>query len=201
MIDPCPPAARRVIFPRVNVSLNLSAPPPPPQAQAQPSDRLEIAWQNARDALLRLQNPKGYWVGELQGDSILESEYLLLKFILGHETDPDLPKIANYLRGLQNPQGGWSLFPGGPSDLSATAKAYYALKLMGDDPRAAHLAGARQVVLSMGGAEKCNSYSGFSSPPSARSVTTPAPASRRRSCLSPIGFISVFITWRLGREP
>jgi squalene-hopene/tetraprenyl-beta-curcumene cyclase len=124
-------------------------------------DRVELAWQKSRDALLRLQNPAGYWVGELQGDSILESEYILLKFILEQETDPDLPKIANYLRNLQNPEGGWSLFPGGPSDLSGTVKAYFALKLIGDDANAPHMARAREVVLGLGGAERCNSFTKF----------------------------------------
>lgn len=133
-----------------------------PQAQAPPaSDRLDIAWQKARDALLRVQNEKGYWVGELQGDSILESEYLLLKFILAQENDPELPKIANYLRNLRNDEGGWSLFPGGPSDLSGTVKAYFALKLMGDDLQAQHMQRARRVVLAQGGAEKCNSFTKF----------------------------------------
>lgn len=131
------------------------------EVREQAIDGVEAAWQKARDALLRLQNPKGYWVGELQGDSILESEYLLLKFILEQENDPELPKIANYLRNLQNPQGGWSLFPGGPSDLSGTVKAYYALKLMGDKPHAPHMKRAREVVLKMGGAEKCNSFTKF----------------------------------------
>jgi squalene-hopene/tetraprenyl-beta-curcumene cyclase len=128
---------------------------------AEASDRLELAWQKSRDALLRLQHPSGYWVGELQGDSILESEYILLKFILEQESDPDLPKIANYLRNLQNPEGGWSLFPGGPSDLSGTVKAYFALKLMGDDANAPHMARAREVVLARGGAERCNSFTKF----------------------------------------
>ncbi|MGD0463950.1 MAG: squalene--hopene cyclase [Tepidisphaeraceae bacterium] len=137
------------------------APPPPAQARAETSDRLEIAWQNARDALLRLQNSQGYWVGELQGDSILESEYLLLKFILHQEHDPDLPKIAKFLRGLQNDEGGWSLFPGGPSDLSATVKAYFALKLMGDGANSPHMKRARRVVLAQGGAERCNSFTKF----------------------------------------
>src|SRR5580658_8829450 len=124
-------------------------------------DRLELAWQKSRDALLKLQDPAGYWVGELQGDSILESEYILLKFILEQETDPDLPKIAKYLRNLQNPEGGWSLFPGGPSDLSGTVKAYFALKLMGDDANAPHMISAREIVLARGGAERCNSFTKF----------------------------------------
>jgi squalene-hopene/tetraprenyl-beta-curcumene cyclase len=124
-------------------------------------DRIDSAWQKARNALLGLQHPAGYWVGELQGDSILESEYILLKFILEQEHDLDLRKIANYLRGLQNPEGGWSLFPGGPSDLSGTVKAYFALKLMGDDVNAPHMALARKIVLKNGGAEKCNSFTKF----------------------------------------
>lgn len=108
-----------------------------------------------------LQHHTGYWVGELQGDSILESEYILLRFILGQEDEEALPRIANYLRGLQNPEGGWSLFPGGPSDLSATVKGYFALKLMGDDRHSPHMRRARQVVLKHGGAERCNSFTKF----------------------------------------
>jgi squalene-hopene/tetraprenyl-beta-curcumene cyclase len=115
----------------------------------------------ARQALLSLQAPQGYWVGELQGDSILESEYLLLKFILNQENEPDLVLIANYLRRLQQPDGGWNLYPGGPPDLSGTVKAYFALKLMGDDPAAPHMAAARNLILRLGGAERCNSFTKF----------------------------------------
>jgi len=145
----------------MNAPVGVSARPIMVELRPEPPSRLELTWQKARDALLRLQNPQGYWVGELQGDSILESEYLLLKFILEQETDPQLPKIANYLRNLQNPEGGWSLFPGGPSDLSGTVKAYFALKLMGDDPGAPHMLRAKEVVLAKGGAEKCNSFTKF----------------------------------------
>ncbi|MGC8551352.1 MAG: squalene--hopene cyclase [Phycisphaerae bacterium] len=119
------------------------------------------ALQLAQDALLRKQHPKGYWVGELQGDSILESEYILLKFILEQESDPDLPLIANYLRSLQQADGGWTLFPGGPSDLAGTVKAYFALKLLGDDVDAPHMRVARDVVRKLGGAELCNSFTKF----------------------------------------
>ncbi|MDB5293693.1 MAG: squalene-hopene cyclase [Phycisphaerales bacterium] len=122
---------------------------------------LDRALGRARDALIAKQNEQGYWVGELQGDSILESEYLLLMFILGLEADPALPKIANYLRRLQNADGGWGLFPGGPADISGTVKAYFALKLMGDDPSAPHMALARKLILSLGGAEKCNTFTKF----------------------------------------
>jgi squalene-hopene/tetraprenyl-beta-curcumene cyclase len=123
--------------------------------------RLDAAIQQATDALIAKQSPGGWWVGELQGDSILESEYILLKWILGQESDPDLRKIANYLRKLQNQDGGWSLYPGGPPDPSGCVKAYFALKLMGDDPNAPHMAKARQVILKLGGAEKSNTFSRF----------------------------------------
>src|SRR5437016_7955658 len=108
---------------------------------------IERAMHRAQEALLARQDPAGFWRGELQGDSILESEYILLKFILEQENDPELPLIGNYLRCLQQADGGWSLFPGGPADLAGTVKAYFALKLMGDEANAAHMQKARGVVL------------------------------------------------------
>ena len=122
---------------------------------------LDAAIDRAADALLAKQHPDGYWVGELQGDSILESEYLLMKFILEQDADPDLPKIANHLRSLQNPDGGWSLYPGGPADVSGTVKAYFALKLCGDDPAAPHMVKAKELALNLGGVEATNSFTKF----------------------------------------
>jgi len=117
--------------------------------------------ERAMERLLAQHHPEGYWVGELQGDSILESEYIMLKFFLNQEADPALPLIANYLRSVQQADGGWNLFPSGPSDLSGTVKGYFALKLMGDDPDAPHMRAARNVVRELGGAEQCNSFSKF----------------------------------------
>lgn len=134
------------------------------------SRRLETAHRRAVDALLGLQHADGHWRGELQGDSILESEYLLMKFILGQEDEPMvdgrpgrvvLGRIARYLRGLQRDDGGWGQFPGSGIDLSATVKAYLVLKLLGDDPRADHMARARRAVLRNGGAENCTSFTNF----------------------------------------
>ncbi len=122
---------------------------------------LTTAVDRAMAALLAKQGPAGYWVGELQGDSILESEYLLLKFILEQEDDPELPLIANYLRSLQQADGGWSMYPGGASDLSGSVKAYFALKLMGDDPQSPHMRAGREACIRLGGAEQCNSFSNF----------------------------------------
>ncbi|MBV8780770.1 MAG: squalene--hopene cyclase, partial [Phycisphaerae bacterium] len=122
---------------------------------------VSAALNRSLDALLKKQNPAGYWCGELQGDSILESEYLLLKWILGQEHEPELPLVANYLRSLQNPDGGWSLYPGGAADISGTVKGYFALKLMGDDPQSPHMRRARDLIRSLGGAEKCNTFTRF----------------------------------------
>ena len=103
----------------------------------------EQALARARTHLISLQRPDGHWCAELQGDSILESEFILLKFILEQDHDPNLPLIANYLRSLQEADGGWAMYPGGKADLSGTVKAYFALKLMGDDPASPHMIAAR----------------------------------------------------------
>jgi hypothetical protein len=90
------------------------------------------ALSQATASLVGLQNKTGFWCGELEGDSILQSEYILLKFIIEQENDPRLPKIAAYLRYQQrDSDGAWVQYPGGSPDLSATVKAYFALKLMG----------------------------------------------------------------------
>ena len=125
--------------------------------------------QHARSALSRAtgnlvsqQDSSGYWCGELEGDSILQSEYILLKFIVEHEDDPRLPKIANYLRSQQRQEdGAWVQYPGGKPDLSATVKGYFALKLTGEDIAAPHMRKARELILKLGGAERCNTYSKF----------------------------------------
>jgi len=133
-------------------------------------ERLLSVLQRALEALKSLQHDDGHFCGELQGDSILESEYLLMKFILGQERQPmadgsagwpAMQKIARYLRSLQREDGGWGQYPGSDVDLSATVKAYFALRLMGDDPKAAHMQQARRAVLDSGGAERCNSFTNF----------------------------------------
>jgi squalene-hopene/tetraprenyl-beta-curcumene cyclase len=125
------------------------------------AEPLTGAIERATKTLIGMRHPDGYWCAELQGDSILESEYILLKYFLGQEHEPEMKQIANYLRSLQQPDGGWNMYPGGANDLSGTVKAYFALKLMGDDPEAPHMRAAREQVLAMGGAENCNSFSKF----------------------------------------
>jgi squalene-hopene/tetraprenyl-beta-curcumene cyclase len=125
-------------------------------------ESIQKALSRATDCLVSMQKDTGFWCGELEGDSILQSEYILLKFIVEQEKDPRLPKIANYLRSQQRvSDGAWTQYPGGKPDLSATVKAYFALKLLGDSVDAPHMKKARDLVLGMGGAERCNTYSKF----------------------------------------
>ena len=125
------------------------------------SPRVDTAIARAVDRLLAEQKPAGYWCAELEGDSILESEYILLKWIIEQEHDPRLPRIANYLRKLQRPDGTWGQYPGSGMDVSATVKGYFALKLMGDDVNAPHMAAAREKIIAAGGAERANTYTKF----------------------------------------
>ena len=112
----------------------------------------------ARRYLLSIQHADGHWCGELEGDTILESEYLLTLFFLGRSRDPRFEKAAEYLRRQQLPEGGWAIYPGGPAEVSASVKAYFALKLAGDLPEAPHMALARGVIRGLGGIGACNSF-------------------------------------------
>ena len=90
--------------------------------------------ERARQCLLARQAADGHWIGELQGDTILESEYILLMAFLGREHDPKVKKAARYILQQQHPEGGWDNYTDGPVELSVSVKAYFALKLAGHDP-------------------------------------------------------------------
>ncbi len=138
---------------------------PQPSAEAL-TRRVRQQLDRAVDSLLSRQHDEGYFCAELEGDSILQSEYLLAMWIIGREDDPRLPKIANYLRQQQLPSGAWAQYPegtvgGGKMDISATVKGYFTLKLMGDDPEADHMVRAREQILAHGGAERINTFSKY----------------------------------------
>jgi squalene-hopene/tetraprenyl-beta-curcumene cyclase len=122
---------------------------------------LEQAIERGAEHLLGLQVEGTYWAGELEADSTLESDYIYYLHVIG-KADPDrIDKLANYVRQLQLPEGGWSIYPGGPSELNATCKAYFALKLAGDAASLPHMERARETVLRLGGLERTNSYVRF----------------------------------------
>jgi squalene-hopene/tetraprenyl-beta-curcumene cyclase len=122
---------------------------------------LGSAIERARRSLLARQAGDGHWVGELQGDTILESEYVLLMAFLGREREERVAKAARYILRQQLPEGGWNNYPGGPAELSVSVKAYFALKLAGHDPEVPALRRARAVIRSLGGAAGCNSFTKF----------------------------------------
>jgi squalene-hopene/tetraprenyl-beta-curcumene cyclase len=113
----------------------------------------------ATAALLKQQRADGHWVFELEADATIPSEYVLLVHYLAETPNIELEsKIANYLRRIQADHGGWPLFHGGPFDISATVKAYFALKMIGDDIDAPHMTRAREAVRARGGAIKTNVF-------------------------------------------
>ncbi|MFM8219688.1 MAG: prenyltransferase/squalene oxidase repeat-containing protein, partial [Planctomycetaceae bacterium] len=125
------------------------------------SPRLAAAIERTRDWLLARQAPEGYWVGELEGDTILESEYILLLAFLGRGQSEEAVLAANYMLRQQLPGGGWALFPGGPLEISASVKAYWALKITGHAADSPPLRRAREAIRAAGGAERVNSFTRF----------------------------------------
>src|SRR5580704_16717949 len=118
--------------------------------------RLNDAIDAAEAALLARQQADGHWVFELEADGTIPAEYVMLEHYLDEIDDALEAKIAVYLRRIQNPDGGWPLFHRGDSDVSASVKGYYALKLLGDSIDASHMQRARDCILGLGGAAKCN---------------------------------------------
>lgn len=111
-----------------------------------------------RAALLCEQKADGHFVFELEADTTIPSEYVLLRHFLGEIDAPREEKIAQYLRSHQNEDGSWPLFYGGAGNISASVKAYWALKLIGDDVDAEHMKRGRDWVLSQGGAATANVF-------------------------------------------
>jgi squalene-hopene/tetraprenyl-beta-curcumene cyclase len=113
----------------------------------------------ATGALLALQRPDGHWVFELEADATIPAEYVLLRHYLAEPVDGALEaKIAVYLRRIQGEHGGWPLFQDGAFDMSASVKAYFALKMIGDSVDAPHMVRAREAIRTRGGAARANVF-------------------------------------------
>jgi len=120
---------------------------------------LEDNIDRAAQALMRRQRDDGHWVFELEADATIPSEYVLLRHYLGEPDDLELErKIAVYLRRVQGEHGGWPLFHGGAFDISASIKAYFCLKTIGDSPEAPHMTRARAAILAHGGLLRANVF-------------------------------------------
>ncbi|HWU02193.1 MAG TPA: squalene--hopene cyclase [Novosphingobium sp.] len=131
-----------------------------PPAQSPARQALDAAIGGATAALLAEQKHDGHWVYELEADATIPSEYVLLRHYLGEPEDLELEaKIGRYLRARQSAEhDGWPLYHDGGFDVSATVKAYYALKMIGDDVDAPHMVRARNAILAAGGAEAANVF-------------------------------------------
>src|ERR1700753_2459077 len=114
--------------------------------QAAADGRLSETIARAGKALLQRQHPDGHWLFELEADATIPAEYVLLEHFLDRIDAPLEAKIGVYLRSIQGAHGGWPLFHDGAFNLSASVKAYFALKAIGDDPAAPHMARARQAI-------------------------------------------------------
>ncbi len=112
----------------------------------------------ARATLGGLQAEDGHWCFEFEADCTISAEYILMQHYMDERDGPLEAKIAVYLRNKQADHGGWPLYYGGPFDLSASVKAYYALKLAGDNPELPHMRRAREAILAHGGAERANVF-------------------------------------------
>jgi squalene-hopene/tetraprenyl-beta-curcumene cyclase len=119
---------------------------------------VESAIVRSRDFLLSEQHPDGYWCGELEADAMLEADYIFLHTLLESGDPGRLQRACTEMMRYQNDDGSWSIFPGGPGNISLAVKCYSSAKLMGipgDDPR---LVKAREWILANGGVVECNTF-------------------------------------------
>ena len=120
--------------------------------------KLDFAIDQASAALNAKQKPDGHWVFELEADATIPAEYILLGHYMDEIDQPLHERMAKYLRRIQGEHGGWPLFHDGAFNLSASVKAYFALKAVGDTADLPHMQRARAAILAHGGAERCNVF-------------------------------------------
>jgi squalene-hopene/tetraprenyl-beta-curcumene cyclase len=120
--------------------------------------RVSAAIRSASDYLFSSQHQDGYWCGELEADTTLESDYILLHTLLGTGDPARFQRAANWIIQHQNADGGWSIYVGGPSNISASVKAYFGLKLAGFNADHPVLQSARKKILELGGVTEVNTF-------------------------------------------
>ncbi|MDA0833509.1 MAG: terpene cyclase/mutase family protein [Planctomycetota bacterium] len=124
-------------------------------------EQLKTAIERTTGYLIDRQHPEGYWVGQLEGDTILESETILLYVFLNRGNDPLVKELAEAIRKRQLATGGWAIYPGGPLEISASVKAYWGMKIAGFDIESEEMIRTREAILAAGGAEKVNSFTRY----------------------------------------
>jgi squalene-hopene/tetraprenyl-beta-curcumene cyclase len=121
-------------------------------------EHVRRAMRSAQEYLFSLQSEQGYWCGELEADTTLESDYITLHALLGTATAERNEQCVREILRHQNEDGGWPIYRGGPSNVSASVKAYFALKLAGYKADFPALERARQKILEMGGVTEVNTF-------------------------------------------
>ncbi|HYG77429.1 MAG TPA: terpene cyclase/mutase family protein [Planctomycetota bacterium] len=111
--------------------------------------------------MLSQQNPEGYWCAEFEADTTLESYFIIFKWMWGHRNHPKIPKYARVIMEAQLPQGGWSTYEGGPTEISVSVLSYLALKLAGYSSKHPDMIRAKNAILKLGGATKANTYTKY----------------------------------------
>jgi squalene-hopene/tetraprenyl-beta-curcumene cyclase len=132
-----------------------------PAATAVVGPALDQAIEEASAKLVAARRDDGHWCFELEADCTIPAEYVLLGHFLDEIDVEREAGIGRYLRTRQGEHGGWPLFHGGDIDISCSVKAYYALKLIGDDTEAPHMRKAREAILAQGGAARSNVFTRF----------------------------------------
>jgi squalene-hopene/tetraprenyl-beta-curcumene cyclase len=120
--------------------------------------RAAVGVEAAQRVLFDQQHDDGYWCGELEADTTLESDYILLHRLLGTADERKVVKAARWILEHQNEDGGWPIYEGGPSNVSASVKAYFGLKLAGYDKDFPPLAKAREHIFALGGVTEINTF-------------------------------------------
>jgi squalene-hopene/tetraprenyl-beta-curcumene cyclase len=143
-------------LPEADLHWPLRVEPPPPSLEA-----VARAIASARDWLVARQDAAGFWCGELEGDTTLESYLILIEAFFGRLGTDKARGLARTIRDEALEGGGWAQFPGGPPDLSVTCLSYFALKVAGEDADAPHMRRARAVIARLGGARRANSYTRY----------------------------------------
>src|SRR6266705_5708524 len=127
--------------------------------QAASSEELAVAVRRAQENLLRQQKPDGHWIGELMVDSTLCSDYVLFMHWLGEIDETLQRRCVSHILKRQLPDGGWNIYYGGQSEINASVKAYFALKLAGHGCDVAFMQEARANILRLGGIPRMNTFS------------------------------------------
>jgi squalene-hopene/tetraprenyl-beta-curcumene cyclase len=122
-------------------------------------DQVSVAVERSKDWVFGQQHAEGYWCGELEADAMLEADYIYVHHLLGTGDQGKLERALNEILRYQNEDGGWSIYPGGPSNISLSVKCYFACKLMGiTDLEHPVLTRAREWILAHGGVVECNTF-------------------------------------------